>query len=79
LEDLNNHLFSLRRTGGIFVGLDTGEKTWDAYASSATLHVRFERLGTSVVMYGEKPYTMLHEVVVRWDDGVPILGFIPVM
>jgi len=78
-DGMNSHLFSVRRAGGIFVGLTSGGRSPEALSASSSVHIRLERVGASVVMYGEKPYTSLHEVVLDSSGGSPRLRFVPIM
>jgi KaiC/GvpD/RAD55 family RecA-like ATPase len=78
-EGMNSHLFSVRRAGGIFVGLTAGGRSPEILSASSSVHIRLERVGASVVMYGEKPYTTLQEVVLDVSCGSPRLRFVPIM
>ncbi|MFH0816565.1 MAG: gas vesicle protein GvpD P-loop domain-containing protein [Methanobacteriota archaeon] len=78
-DGMNSHLFSVRRAEGVFVGMTSGGRSPEILLASSSVHIRLERVGGSVVMYGEKPYTTLHEVVLDSSDGSPRLKFVPIM
>lgn len=58
MDQLTDHLLSIRRNGGVFVGI-TSPSTSSAHrlADLATTHVKIDRIGGTIVMYGEKPFT----------------------
>jgi len=58
MDQLTDHLLSVRRNNGVFVGI-TSPSTSSAHrlADLATTHVKIDRIGGTVILYGEKPFT----------------------
>ncbi len=58
MEGLMDHLAAIKRNGGAFVGLTSPTSRSTArLADLATVHLRVERIGGTVVLYGSKPFT----------------------
>jgi KaiC/GvpD/RAD55 family RecA-like ATPase len=79
MEALNNHLFSVRKAGAVFVGLLNESKESHPLVSAANMHLKIERIGPTVVLYGEKPYTALQAVQLDLSRGYPRLAFTPIL
>lgn len=58
MDQLTDHLLSVRRNNGVFVGI-TSPSTSSAHrlADLATTLVKIDRIGGTVILYGEKPFT----------------------
>ncbi|MDD1773206.1 MAG: hypothetical protein LUQ14_01105 [Methanomassiliicoccales archaeon] len=58
MDQLTDHLLSVRRNNGVFVGI-TSPSTSSAHrlADLATTHVKIDRIGGTIILYGEKPFT----------------------
>ncbi len=58
MEGLMDHLAAVKRNGGAFVGMTSPTSRSTArLADLATVHLRVERIGGTVVIYGSKPFT----------------------
>lgn len=58
MEGLVDHLAAVKRNGGAFVGLTSPTSRSTArLADLATVHLKVERIGGTVVLYGSKPFT----------------------
>ncbi|HSA35333.1 MAG TPA: gas vesicle protein GvpD, partial [Methanomassiliicoccales archaeon] len=58
MEGLVDHLAAVKRNGGSFVGLTSPTSRSTArLADLATVHLKVERIGGTVVLYGSKPFT----------------------
>ena len=58
MEGLVEHLAAIRKNGGVFVGMTTPTSRSTArLADMATVHIKAERIGGTVVFYGSKPFT----------------------
>ena len=58
MEGLADHLAAVKRNGGSFVGLTSPTSRSTArLADMATVHLKVERIGGTVVLYGSKPFT----------------------
>jgi len=58
MEGLIDHLAAVKRNGGSFVGLTSPTSRSTArLADLATVHLKVERIGGTVVLYGSKPFT----------------------
>jgi hypothetical protein len=58
MDQLTDHLLSVRRNNGVFVGI-TSPSTSSVHrlADLATTHVKIDRIGGTIILYGEKPFT----------------------
>ncbi|MDH7508275.1 MAG: gas vesicle protein GvpD [Methanomassiliicoccales archaeon] len=58
MDQLADFLASVRRSKGIFVGIapPSAEST-QRIADLATIHLKIDRVGGTVILYGEKPFT----------------------
>ncbi len=79
MDSMNAHLMSVRLTGSVFVGTTSGGRAADTLSAASNVHLKLERTGPNVVIYGEKPYTTLHQIVYEDCAGIPRLKFVPVM
>ncbi|MCX6650465.1 MAG: hypothetical protein NT131_02250 [Methanomassiliicoccales archaeon] len=58
MEGLAEHLAAMSRNGGMFVGLTSPtSRSMARLADLATVHLKAERIGGTVVVYGIKPFT----------------------
>lgn len=58
MEGLVEHLAAIRKNGGVFIGMTTPTSQSSArLADMATVHIKAERIGGTVVFYGSKPFT----------------------
>jgi len=58
MEGLVDHLAAVKRNGGSFVGLTSPtSRSTPRLADLATVHLKVERIGGTVVLYGSKPFT----------------------
>ncbi|HNU36474.1 MAG TPA: gas vesicle protein GvpD, partial [Methanomassiliicoccales archaeon] len=58
MEGLVDHLAAVKRNGGAFVGLTSPTSRSTArLADLATVHLKVERIGGTVVLFGSKPFT----------------------
>ncbi|MBN1109194.1 MAG: hypothetical protein JXA45_00385 [Methanomassiliicoccales archaeon] len=66
MEGLVEHLAEVRRNGGAFVGFTSPTTRSTArLADLATVHLRVERVGGAVIVYGNKPFTECHALTVE--------------
>ena len=57
-DQLMDFLSMVRRNSGIFVALaPTASGSTDRLADLATAHIKIERVGGTVLLYGEEPFT----------------------
>jgi len=80
LEQLSGHIAAVRRERDIFVGITTPlASSNQRLASMATQHVRVENLDGSIVLYGEKPHTGLHNLSFTFEKGHPTAVLTPIL
>ncbi len=61
MEGLVEHLAAVKRNGGAFVGLTSPtSRSTEKLSDLATVHLKAERIGGTVVLYGIKPFTECH-------------------
>lgn len=58
MDQLADYLASVRRNKGIFVGIaPPSADSTQRIADLATIHLKIDRVGGTVILYGEKPFT----------------------
>ncbi|HUT27245.1 MAG TPA: gas vesicle protein GvpD P-loop domain-containing protein [Methanomassiliicoccales archaeon] len=58
MQGLVDHLASIKKNGGAFVGMTSPTcRSTTRLADLATVHVRAEMIGGTVILYGRKPFT----------------------
>jgi KaiC/GvpD/RAD55 family RecA-like ATPase len=66
MDGLVEHLAAVRRNGGVFVGLTSPTSSSTVrLADLATVHLKVERIGGAVIMYGSKPFTECYALTVE--------------
>ncbi|NLX46687.1 MAG: AAA family ATPase [Euryarchaeota archaeon] len=66
MEGLVDHLSAVKRNGGAFVGLTAPTSRSTArLADLASVHLKLERIGGTVVLYGSKPFTECFALTVQ--------------
>jgi hypothetical protein len=66
MEGLMEHLTAIKKNGGMFVGLTSPTSRSTArLADIATVHLKIERIGGTVVMHGNKPFTEIHALTIE--------------
>ena len=64
MDQLTEHLAAMKRNNGVFVGV-TSRSTASAQRVKdlSTAHIKLERIGGTVVLFGEEPYTECNAVI----------------
>jgi len=66
MEGLVEHIAAIRKNGGAFVGLTSNtSRSMDRLADLATVHLKAERIGGTVVFYGSKPFTECYALTIE--------------
>ena len=66
MEGLVDHLAAIKRNGGTFVGLTSPtSRSTERLSDLATVHLKAERIGGTVVLYGIKPFTECHALMIE--------------
>jgi KaiC/GvpD/RAD55 family RecA-like ATPase len=69
MEQLTDHLAAVRRNKGIFVGITSiSTSSTLRLADLATVHLKVGRIGGTVVIFGEEPYTECNAVTFREQE-----------
>jgi len=80
LEQLTGHISAVRHQRDVFVGITTPlTSSAQKIASMASQHVKVENLDGSIVLYGEKPHTELHNLSFSFADGRPRAVLTPIV
>ncbi|OGS51369.1 MAG: hypothetical protein A3K65_00635 [Euryarchaeota archaeon RBG_16_68_12] len=80
LDQLSGHIAAVRRQRDILVGFTTPlADSSQRLASIATQHVKVENLDGSIVLYGEKPHTGLHNLSFTYSGGRPVAVLTPII
>lgn len=66
MEGLVDHLTAIKKNGGVFVGMTSPTSRSTArLADMATVHLKAERIGGTVVVHGNKPFTEIHALTIE--------------
>jgi KaiC/GvpD/RAD55 family RecA-like ATPase len=66
MDQLTDHLASIRRNKGVFVGITSpSTSSTQRLADLATTHLKVERIGGTVVIYGEEPFTECNAISLK--------------
>ncbi|MCG7844402.1 MAG: AAA family ATPase, partial [Methanomassiliicoccales archaeon] len=66
MEGLIDHLAAIKKNGGVFVGITSPTSRSTArLADMATVHLKAERIGGTVVLHGNKPFTEIYALTVE--------------
>ncbi|MEW5936227.1 MAG: gas vesicle protein GvpD P-loop domain-containing protein [Candidatus Thermoplasmatota archaeon] len=72
-------IYAVRKVGAIFIGFTSEPDTERLIMSTARIHVKVERLGDQTFLYGEKPYTGLHALIIEDPSALGRLSLVPVV
>jgi hypothetical protein len=76
---LTQLIYSVRKSGAVFVGFSTRGCIEQSMSSSADVHLKIDHIGGQAFLYGEKPYTILHGALLNARDGRRELSLVPVL
>jgi KaiC/GvpD/RAD55 family RecA-like ATPase len=80
MESLVDHLTAIRRNGGVFVGMVTpSSASASRLADLATVTLRIERIGGTVVLYGEEPFTECNAMALMEQERGGNIGLTPIV
>ncbi len=80
LEQLSGHIAAVRRQRDVLVTTSTPlAAASQRLASMASQHIRVENLDGSIVLYGEKPFTGLHNLSFTYESGRPTAVLTPIL
>lgn len=66
MEGLVDHLAAIKRHGAVFVGLTSPTaRSTERLADLASVHLKMERIGGTVVLHGSKPFTECYALTVE--------------
>jgi KaiC/GvpD/RAD55 family RecA-like ATPase len=66
MDQIPDHLAAIKRNNGIFVGITSpSTKSTQRLADLANLHIKVERIGGTVVLFGEEPFTECNALAVE--------------
>jgi len=69
MEQLIDHLAAMRRNKGVFVGIvSPSTSSTQRLADLSTVDLRIERIGGTVVIYGEEPFTECNAMALKEQD-----------
>jgi len=69
MEQLVDHLAAIRRNHGVFVGMvSPSTRSTQRLADLATVSLRIERIGGTVIIYGEEPFTECNAMALKEQD-----------
>jgi len=80
MDQIPDHLAAIKRNNGIFVGITSpSTKSTQRLADLANLHIKVERIGGTVVLFGEEPFTECNALVVDRDGDSPEIALVPIV
>jgi KaiC/GvpD/RAD55 family RecA-like ATPase len=69
MEQLIDHLAAMRRNLGVFVGIvSASTASTQRLADLSTINLRIERIGGTVVIYGEEPFTECNAMALKEQE-----------
>jgi KaiC/GvpD/RAD55 family RecA-like ATPase len=79
-DQIADHLSSIRKNMGIFVGfVSPSTRSTQRLSDIATLYLKVERYGGSMLVYGEEPFTECHALSLEERDGELQVKLIPIV
>jgi len=80
MGQLLDHLAAIRRNNGLFVGMvSASTASAQRLADLATVYVKIERIGGTVVIYGQEPFTECNAMLAKEQDQGGDISLIPIV
>ncbi|HVO77960.1 MAG TPA: hypothetical protein VMS79_03740, partial [Methanomassiliicoccales archaeon] len=80
MEQLADHIAAVKRNQGIFVGLTSPSNVSSARLKDlATVHLKFDRIGGTVLLYGDEPYTECYAISFKETEQGAKLVLTPIV
>jgi hypothetical protein len=80
MDQITDHLAAIKRNNGIFVGITSpSTKSTQRLADLANLHIKLERIGGTVVLFGEEPYTECNALAMEARERVGNISLTPIV
>jgi KaiC/GvpD/RAD55 family RecA-like ATPase len=80
MDQIPDHLASIKRNNGIFVGITSpSTKSTQRLADLANLHIKVERIGGTVVLFGEEPFTECNTLAVETRERGGNISLTPIV
>lgn len=58
MDQIMGHLASIKANGGVFIGMTSpSARSTDRLADLANVHIKIDRIGGTIIIYGEEPFT----------------------
>jgi hypothetical protein len=80
MDQLTDHFAAVKRHHGIFIGfVSPSTKSTDRLADLATCEIKVERIGGTVLIYGEEPFTECYALTISEETDRTKLGLVPIV
>ena len=80
VDQLADHLSSIRRHQGVFVGIvSPSTRSTQRLADVANLYVKVERNGGGLIVYGEEPFTECNVLSIEQVDDAIVTKLVPML
>jgi KaiC/GvpD/RAD55 family RecA-like ATPase len=80
MDQIPDHLAAIKRNNGIFVGITSpSTKSTQRLADLANLHIKVERIGGTVVLFGEEPYTECNALAIETRERGGNISLTPIV
>ncbi len=80
MDQIPDHLAAIKRNNGIFVGITSpSTKSTQRLADLANLHIKVERIGGTVVLFGEEPFTECNALAVETRERGGNISLTPIV
>lgn len=80
MDQIPDHLAAIKRNNGIFVGITSpSTKSTQRLADLANLHIKVERIGGTVVLFGEEPFTECNALAVEARERGGNISLTPIV
>ncbi len=80
MDQIPDHLAAIKRNNGIFVGITSpSTKSTQRLADLANLHVKVDRIGGTVVLFGEEPFTECNALAMETRERGGNISLTPIV
>lgn len=69
MDQIMGHLASIKANGGVFVGITSpSARSTERLADLANIHIKIDRIGGTIIIYGEEPFTGCNAITYGDDE-----------
>jgi len=80
MDQLTDHFAAVKRNRALFIGIvSPSSKSKERLADLATCHLKVDRIGGAVVVYGEEPFTECNVLTISEENEKTRLELVPIV